>query len=109
MKQEEEKNIMLYIPLGINTRLDFFTGYGKKEMLQSLVGVIIGGLIALLVFIITNSVFIVMITLMMSVGGSILATTKNSINQSIVDYIGDVIAFSKSRKTFPYRQLKEWE
>ena len=107
-KNESDELIMLYIPLGISTRLDYFPGFGKVELMQSLIGMFIGGLCALIVFIITNQVLPVMITLMLTVGGSIIATTKNSLNQSIVSCINDIIKFNKERKSYPYRQLKEW-
>lgn len=108
-KEDEDERVMLYIPIGISTRLDFFPGFGKVELMQSLVGVFIGIIVALVVFIITNQVLPVMITLMLAVGGSIIATTKTSLNQSIVSALNDMIKFSKERKSYPYRQLKEWE
>ena len=108
---ELEKNddiVMLYIPIGISTRLDFFPGFGKEELLQSFVGVFIGAIIALFVYIITNQVLPVMITLIFTVGGSILVTTKNSINQSLVSAFSDMMKFNKERKVYPYRQVSEW-
>ena len=108
-KENTDEVLMLYIPIGISTRLDYFPGFGKVELMQSLVGVFIGGIIALIVFIITNQVLPVMITLIISVGGSILATTKSSLNQSMVSLINDIIKFNRARKSYPYRQVKEWE
>lgn len=108
MEKTDEK-IMLYIPLGINTRMDFFTGFGKKELAQAMVGIFLGSLVAIFGFILTQQTLTVVIIMIVTISGSIMVTTKNSINQSIVDYLNDMIKFSKERKTYPYRQVKEWE
>lgn len=107
MKDKEEK-VMLYIPLGVNTRMDFFTGFGKKELAQCLIGVFFGSFIALLGYVITNQFLTVVIIEIFVVGGSVLATTKNSTNQSVIDYINDTIKFNNEKKSYPYRQVKEW-
>ena len=103
---KSEKNVMLYIPIGINTRMDFMPGFGKKELSQALIGIAIGTVIAILGFIITNQVLVVVVIMIFGVGGSILVTTKNSINISVVDYLNDIIKFNNERQVFPYRQAK---
>ena len=109
MNEKEEKDVMLYIPLGVNTRIDFFTGFGKKELAQAMVGIFLGCLIALLGYIITQQAITVIVILILFGGGSILATTKGSTNQSVADMFLDMRKFGKERKIYPYRQIKEWE
>lgn len=103
---DKDEPIMLYIPIGINTRMDFFTGFGKKELLQAMVGIVAGILIAIFLYIITQQSLPVVITLILTIGGSILMTTKNSLNISGIDYINEAIKFNNERKVYPYKQAK---
>ena len=109
MKSKYEEKIMLYIPLGINTRIDYFTGFGKKELAEAMVGIVLGILLSILGFLITGQQLTIVIINILFIGGSILATTKGSTNQSVVDIISDSIKFSNEKKSYPYRQIKEWE
>ena len=107
--EKTEQKVMLYIPLGINTRMDFFTGFGKKELAQAIVGIVFGSLIAVLGFIITQQSLTVIVIMIFTIGGSILATTKNSSNLSLIDFLNYMMKFSKERQIYPYRQIKEWQ
>ena len=97
---------MLYIPIGINTRVDFMPGFGKSELSQAIIGIVVGILIAILGYVITNQMLTVVIIMIFAIGGSVLATTKNDINISIVDYVNNILKFNKERQVFPYRQAK---
>lgn len=105
---EDDQHVVFYIPIGINTRLDYFPGFGKEELKQAMVGIVIGGLVSFAVFIYSNLMIWTLITAFTSLSGSILVTTKNNINISVVDYVSFAMKFSKEKKTYPYRQLKEW-
>lgn len=105
-KNIDNENLMLYIPIGINTRVDFMPGFGKKELSQALVGIAIGIIIAIVAFIITSQTLAVVVIMIFAIGGSVLATTKNSMNISVVDYINNILKFNKERQVFPYRQAK---
>lgn len=103
-----DETIMLYIPLGINTRMDFFPGFGKKEMAQAFVGVILSVAFAIICYLMTNMFLGVVIIMILGIGISVMLTTKGSTNQSAIDLINDVIKFGNDRNVFPYRQLSEW-
>ena len=103
---KSSENLMLYIPIGINTRIDFMPGFGKSELSQAIIGIAVGILIAILGYVITNQMLTVVIIMIFAIGGSVLATTKNDINISIVDYVNNILKFNKERQVFPYRQAK---
>ena len=105
----DDKKVILYIPLGINTRVDYYPGFGKKEILQASVGAVLGLILGIMGYLITNLTLTAIIIILVFLVGSVTATTKNSINISIVDYIGFAMKYSKERKVYPYRQLEEWE
>lgn len=107
MKKEEEP-IILYVPIGVSTRIDYFPGFGKKELFQSLIGIFIGVLIAILLYIMTSQFLFVTITMISAIAVSIFACQKTNNNQSIIDIFNDMKKFNSERKHFPYQQLKEW-
>ncbi len=109
MDGKEEKDVMLYIPLGVNTRIDYFTGFGKTELKQASVGIIFGIIIAIIGYMFTQQAITVIVTIILVGGGSILLTVKGSTNQSVVDMLLDMRKFNNERKIYPYRQVKEWE
>lgn len=102
----DNSDLMLYIPIGVNTRMDFMPGFGKNELLQSFIGIAIGSAIAIIVYIITNQVVALMLILIISIVGSVLAVTKNQMNISMVGYINNIMKFNQERQVFPYRQVR---
>ena len=106
---EDDQHVVFYIPIGVKTRIDYFPGFGKEELKQAMVGIILGGLVSLAVYICSNLMIWTLIAAFTTLSASILVTTKNSINISVVDYISFAMKFSKEKKTYPYRQLSEWQ
>ena len=99
----------LYIPMGVKPEAEFFRGFGKKQMAQAAIGSLCGGVLACLLWFITQNVTAVMITALTVIAGSVMMTTKDQSNMSVVDQIQNMIRFAKSQKTYPYRYGKEWE
>ena len=108
-KIDDDQKVIFYIPIGINTRIDYFPGFGKEELKQAMIGLIFGAIVAVAIYLYTGLTLGAIITAFVTITGSILVTTKSSINISVVDYIAFAMNFSKSKKTYAYRQLKEWE
>ena len=99
----------LYIPMGVKPEAEFFSGLGKKQMAQAAIGSLCGGVLACLLWFITQNVTAVMITALTVIAGSVMMTTKDQSNMSVVDQIQNMIRFAKSQKIHPYRYGKEWE
>lgn len=87
-----EHEISLYIPTGGKAQNEFFNGFGRRELLQSAVGSLLGGAVAAL-----TGIF-----------GSVMMCTKDQNNQSVVDQIGNIVRFGRSQQIYPYRMLDEW-
>ena len=102
-------NNTLYIPMGVKTENEFFSGFGKKELLQAALGSLFGGVIALLVFIISGNVAYTMIAVLSGIAGSVMMTVKDQYNMSVVTQVANLIRFARSQKVYPYVYGKEWE
>lgn len=99
----------LYIPMGVKPEAEFFKGFGKKQMIQAAIGSLSCGVIALILWLTTQSVTTTMIAALTGIAGSVMMTAKDQSNLSVVDQIGNMVRFAKSQKKYPYRYGKEWE
>lgn len=99
----------LYIPMGVKPEAEFFKGFGKKQMIQAAIGSLCCGVIALILWLTTQSVTTTMIAALTGIAGSVMMTAKDQSNLSVVDQIGNMVRFAKSQKKYTYRYGKEWE
>ncbi len=101
--------LALYIPTGVKVQNELFNGFGKKELLQSLVGSLFGGAVAALIWLCSHNVAFTVVAVLTGIFGSVMMCTKDQNNQSVVDHIGNMIRFARSQQIYPYRSLNEWE
>lgn len=99
----------LYIPMGVKTENELFNGFGKRELLQSLVGSLSGAGLATVLWLCTQNVAGTVVAVLTGIFGSVLMTTKDLNNQSVVDQIGNMVRFMRSQQIYPYRYQDEWE
>ena len=105
----EETKGTLYIPLGVKTEPEFFTGFGKKQMFQAAIGSLGFGLVAFIVWLCSGSVSGTVVTVLAGIAGSVMMTAKDQTNLSVVDQCGNMLRFIRSQKYYPYHYLFEWE
>ena len=98
----------LYIPLGVKTENEFFSGFGKKELLQTAVGSVFALIVSLFIFLISGSVAYTMIGVLTGIAGSVMMVTKDTYNMSVVTQASNLIRFYRSQKIYPYVYGKEW-
>jgi uncharacterized membrane protein YgaE (UPF0421/DUF939 family) len=99
----------LYIPMGVKTENEFFSGFGKKEALQAAVGVVFSLIVSLFIFLFSANIAYTMIGVLSGIAGSIMMVTKDQYNMSVVTQVANLIRFSRSQKIYPYVYGKEWE
>ena len=51
-----DEDLKLYIPLGVKPETELFTGFGKKQLFQALIGSLVMGGVAALVWLFTANV-----------------------------------------------------
>ncbi|QQZ61257.1 hypothetical protein JI735_00060 [Paenibacillus sonchi] len=105
MTQESQS---LYIPMGVKPEAEWFQGFGKQQLGQAFLGSLLTVLLALLLWLINGSVPMALVTFLTGVSASVMMTTKDRNNLSVLDQVHFMIRFAKSQKVYPYRSLPEW-
>lgn len=100
--------INLYIPTGVKATNELFNGFGKRELLQSVIGSLFGGAIAALLWLIAGNVALTVVAVLSGIFGSVMMCTKDQNNQSVVDQIRDMMRFHRNQQIYPYRMMDEW-
>lgn len=103
-----EEDLKLYIPLGVKPEAELFTGFGKKQLLQSIVGSLGMGGVAALVWLFTGNVTTTVVIVLAGIFGSVMMTTKDQLNLSVVDQVQNLVRFLRGQKVYPYRYGDEW-
>ena len=70
-------------------------------------GVVMGG-IAALAWLFTGNVTTTVILALAGIFGSVMMTTKDQSNLSVVDQVQNLIRFLRGQKIYPYRYGDEW-
>ena len=83
-------------------------GFGKKQLFQSIVGSLVMGGIAALAWLFTGNVTTTVILALAGIFGSVMMTTKDQSNLSVVDQVQNLIRFLRGQKIYPYRYGDEW-
>ena len=98
-----DEDLKLYIPLGVKPEAELFTGFGKKQLFQALIGSLVMGGAAALVWLTTTVVLA-----LTGIFGSVMMTTKDQSNLSVVDQVQNLVRFLSGQKIYPYRYGDEW-
>jgi hypothetical protein len=104
----ENKNMSLYIPSNVKTRSEIFEGYGKSEIIQTIVAAVFIILVAFLIFSFNKSVSFLVVFILVGIAASIMCVTKDKNNQSVVDHFKNMIRFIREQQKYQYKYLKEW-
>lgn len=99
----------LYIPSEVKTRNEFFNGFGKKELLQSIIGTLVFMLISSVLWLIYKNVSLTVVSLLSGIFGSVMMCVKDHNNLSVVDHVINIIKFNRNQQIYPYRALPEWQ
>lgn len=97
----------LYIPESVKTQSEIFNGYGFAQLIQTALITIVVGVLSFFIYLIHNNLSVLVTTILISCAASVTVLTKDMTNQSMVDYLKNMICFSKSQKEYRYRNRKE--
>ena len=99
---KDKKEIMLYIPMGVKLEQEFVNGFGKKELIRSIITMSICFVISFIIYLFNMRQSVLIVGLLSSVFGSIMLCVKDSQNQSVLDYIFNVVNFYKEQQIYDY-------
>ena len=106
MENEETK---LYIPSNVKVRLEFFKGYGVKELISTLIVAVVLIPISIIAYHLGNQNYLLPVLIeMFGVVATIVATTKDENNLCIVNQVKHMIDFAKSQKKYDYEYYDKW-
>lgn len=106
MENEETK---LYIPSNVKIRLEFFKGYGVKELIATIIVAIILIPISIIVYHLGNQNYLLPVLIeMFGVVATVIATTKDENNLCIVNQVKYMIDFAKAQKKYEYEYYDKW-
>lgn len=104
-----EENEMLYIPIGLKENNEIWEGFGKKELVKSLITVSTLLTIDFVIFLVRKSIPFASVFALVSIGGTGMIFTKDTTNLSVVDQVINMIRYAKSQKKYKYVSLDEFD
>ena len=106
----ESENIdTLYIPTGLKTEKEIYTGFGKNELIQAVIGTVIIATVDILIsLIILNNLPAFIIVLLLGIFVSVMCVQKDITNLSVLDMTVNLYKYMRSQKIYYYKAIDEW-
>lgn len=99
--------IKLYIPEGVKTKSEIFNGFGVTQFIQTAVVTAITGAVSFAAYSVHKNLPFLITSILIVCAATVTVLTKDSTNQSVVDYAKNMIAFSKTQKKYSYQCREE--
>lgn len=99
---EDKNNNNLYIPANIRTRLEFFKGYGVKELVTTILVVTFSMPVVFLLYKF-KSTLVAIIFLLFIISASVISLTKDDNNLCIVEQVKFMIRNAQMQKKYKYK------
>ena len=99
----------LYIPQGIKLKPELFTGFSSKELRDALLMMGILSSLVLLVFMVSRNVSASIVMIVTSAFASVLFTTKDQNNISVLMQVKYILRYLISQKYYPYTYQSIYE
>lgn len=106
MALQVEDNIkkQVKIPRQIRLKTEFFIGFGMEELIKTLVVGAVAGVIAYIVYKITNQTIIATLLVIGAITISVISLVKGNNNFSMVDTIKNIVKFELMQKEYKYER-----
>ena len=89
--------------------MEFFEGFGMKELMKTVVATLACGLFAMILHAAgVISLVTLIVVLLSSAAGGVIFTVKDRNNLSVYDQIVLIVKFSQATKKYPYIYMDEW-
>lgn len=105
----ENEDIKLYIPSNVKVRMEFFKGYGIKELIITIIVAVALIPISVFVYYFNNQNYLMSVLIeMFGVVAIVVATTKDENNLCIVNQVKYMIDFARTQKKYEYKYYDKW-
>ena len=105
---DNENDYKLYIPSNVKTRLEFWKGYGVKELIYTGIVFLLLLPISLIVYKLKGSLLLSVVIEFIGVAGTIIATAKDENNLCVTRQIKFLIDFANTQKQYRYTYFNKW-
>ena len=99
--------IKLYIPEGVKTKSEIFNGFGTTQFIQTALVTAVAGVISFIAYTVHQNLPFLITSILIVCAATVTVLTKDSTNQSVVDYAKNMIAFSRTQKKYSYQSREE--
>lgn len=99
----------LYIPVNVPEREDFISGFGGKELTITGISLLIGIIVAAVIFVQTDAAFYAVGATGIIVALTIVLVRRDQFDESIIDKLRFVRLYHKAQKQFNYEYFNLYE
>ena len=103
-----EDDYKLYIPSNVKTRMEFFKGYGVKELISTIIVFACLLPVSLLIYKLKGNLLLPVVIEFIGVAGTIIATAKDENNLCVTRQIKFLIECANTQKQYRYRYFNKW-
>ena len=99
----------LYIPYGLSSEQEYFTGFGRSELKQCFVGMAAFAIISAFAYVISGQIEPIVIIMIIGAAGCIMMTRRDPHTRiSVVGQVVNMIRFSRTQKIYKYICKSPW-
>lgn len=103
-------NDRLYIPYGLSVEQEFFSGFGRTELMHFLIGFMCFGGLGALLLLIAGEFLALIVTVIIGAAGCFIMTKRDPVTRaSVIGQIKNIIGFSRSQKRYNYVYRSKWD
>lgn len=109
-ENEDIENKALYMPSGLKMKKEYFQGFGKDELIPTVISAFILLIIDSVLFMLgIHNVTVLLFVPLLGATAVAFMQIKGELNLSPVDIIKLEIQFARSQKYYPYFAKDEWK
>lgn len=102
-----QDKVQVRIPRQIRLKTEFFIGFGMEELIKTLIVGAIAGLIAYILYKITNQTILATLLVIGAIVVAVISLVKGNNNFSMIDMIKNIVKYETMQKEYRYRNLRK--
>lgn len=99
-----QDKVQVKIPRQIRLKTEFFVGFGMEELIKTLIIGAIAGVIAYIVYKITNQTILATLLVIGAIVVAVISLVKGNNNFSMIDMIKNIVKYETMQKEYRYER-----